>query len=106
LTTARLSVRVGDALGAVEILNGRMPPEMERRAKSFAGELLLPSEAAAETWRRANCPDRGEALAAVVGSLQRRFRVPKPVAAWKLEHGALLRGVDLKAQLDEIAPNR
>ena len=56
----------GHALSAIEILNSRMPPDMERRARSFAGEFLLPSDAAAECWRLANLPDRGEELAGVV----------------------------------------
>lgn len=96
----------GHALSAVEILNSRMPPYMEQRAKSFAGELLLPYEDAAECWRLASCPDHVDGLEGVVKFLQRRFKVPKAVAAWKLEHGAQRQGVDLKAPLDEIAPDR
>lgn len=96
----------GHALSAVEILNSRMPPYMEQRAKSFAGEFLLPYADAAECWRLASYPDHVEGLEVVVKFLQRHFGVTKAVAAWKLEHGAQRQGVDLKAQLDEIAPVR
>jgi len=96
----------GHALSAVEVLNSKMPPGIERRAKSFAGELLLPYVAAAEAWTRAGRPRNLEGLEAIASALTKHFHVPKAVAVWKLEHGLLRQGIDLKTLLDAIAPNR
>lgn len=96
----------GHALGAVEVLGGRMPADIERRAKSFAGELLLPSAAAADVWFAADQPQSHKEVVAVLRSLQTRFRVPRSVAAWKLEHGLQRHGVDIKQLLDTAAPFR
>ncbi len=96
----------GHALGAIEILNSRMPLDMEQRAKSFAGELLLPTSAAVEAWRLAGCPRSLDELKVVVRSLGEQFSVTKSVATWKLEHGAQRQGTDLKVQLDAIDPYR
>ena len=76
----------GHALGAVEILNSRMPIEIEQRAKSFAGELLAPTEAVSTIWRDRGTPRSLKALKTLVLHLQRAFGVTKAVAAWKLQH--------------------
>jgi Zn-dependent peptidase ImmA (M78 family) len=96
----------GHALGAVDILNSRMPPDVERRAKSFAGELLLPSATAAEAWRLAHCPASLVELTELVQSLANDFEVTRSVAAWKLDHAARQQGKNLEALLDQIAPHR
>ena len=96
----------GHALGAVEILNSRMPLDIERRAKSFAGELLLPAEVAAEEWRRQGAPRSLTGLKKLVRELQERFGVSDSVAAWKLEHGLQRRDIDVSVLLDVIAPAR
>src|ERR1019366_3575730 len=44
------------ALSAIEVLKARMPAGVEQRAKSFAGEFLLPSHVAAEHWLVADRP--------------------------------------------------
>ncbi len=96
----------GHALSAVEILNGKMPLDIERRAKSFAGEFLLPSEAAIEAWRRGDCPRAIEGLKKVINVLQETYGVTSSVAAWKLDHGLQREDLDVGALLDMIAPER
>ncbi|BBU63213.1 hypothetical protein MSC49_31480 [Methylosinus sp. C49] len=96
----------GHALGAVDVLNSRMPLDIERRAKSFAGELLLPSAAAAEIWRLAKSPVSRRELDAVVSTLENQFEVTRSVAAWKLDHGTQRQGVNLEVLLDQIARYR
>lgn len=96
----------GHALSAVEVLNGRMPLEVERRAKAFAGEFLLPSRVAADTWMRANSPRSHDGLRECLRQLSQRYGVTQSVAAWKLEHGLHHRDIDLRALLDGIVPQR
>jgi len=96
----------GHALSAIEILNSRMPPDIERRAKSFAGEIMLPSNAAVETWRHEGSPRSLEGLKGVVKTLETDFDVTRSVATWKLEHGLSQQGIDLSVLLDAIAPYR
>ncbi|MGU3422928.1 ImmA/IrrE family metallo-endopeptidase [Methylobacterium sp. D54C] len=96
----------GHALGAVDVLGGRMSTDIERRAKSFAGEFLLPSTAAAEAWFAAGQPRSKEGVVALLNSLQARFRVPRSVAAWKLDHGLQRREIDLSQLLDSAPPYR
>jgi Zn-dependent peptidase ImmA (M78 family) len=96
----------GHALGAVDVLNGRMPPDIEKRAKSFAGELLLPASAAYERWRSDGEPRERHAVERLIDRLRKAFRVPKSVAAWKLEHGLQRNNVDLSRLLDTIVPHR
>ena len=101
-----LLVDRGHALSAVDILNSRMPLDAERRAKAFAGELLLPGRVAADIWERSNHPRSKEDLTAFLANLGTRYGVPRSVAAWKLEHGLHDRDIDLRAILDIVAPNR
>jgi IrrE N-terminal-like domain len=96
----------GHALSAVDILNSRMPQAIERRAKSFAGELLLPSSVAVEIWEAAQAPRSLEGLMAVIATLQTDFGVTRSVATWKLDHGLQRRDIDLTVLLDTIAPFR
>lgn len=96
----------GHALSAVEVLNSRMPLTIERRARAFAGELLLPSMAAVEVWEAAQAPKSREGLFEVIKSLRVQFGVTTSVASWKLDHGLKRRDVDLSVLLDAIAPFR
>jgi Zn-dependent peptidase ImmA (M78 family) len=93
-------------LTAVEVLHSRMPLDIERRARAFAGEFLLPGSVAANLWQKAKGPRSLDELDKFVGVLCRDFGVTKNVAAWKLEHGLHKVDVDLRVLLDAVAPNR
>ncbi len=93
-------------MSAVEVLKSRMPLGVEQRAKSFAGEFLLPSKAAAGAWFEAGRPHGHDEVEQVVAELARRFAVTRSVAAWKLEHGLVAYDVELSAILDAVAPRR
>lgn len=93
----------GRAVSAVDVLMSRMPVAVEQRAKSFAGEFLLPSRTAARAWEDAGHPDHRAGLRDVLIALERAFRVPRAVASWKLDHGLQYRGIDLSAQLDALS---
>ena len=94
------------ALSAVEVLKARMPVGVEQRAKSFAGEFLLPTISAAAAWVEAGRPFGQSEIKQVVIDLTERFGVTRSVAAWKLEHGAALQDIELSAVLDAVAPYR
>jgi hypothetical protein len=94
------------ALSAVEVLRARMPVGIEQRAKSFAGEFLLPTHLAAWHWRDAGRPDSRAELAALVKELADTYQVTRSVAAWKIEHAAREFHVDLGVVLDAVAPRR
>jgi Zn-dependent peptidase ImmA (M78 family) len=96
----------GHTLTAVDVLNSRMPLEVERRAKAFAGELLLPSRIAADIWQQAGGPKSQDDLRDCLRQLCKRYGVTQSVAAWKLEHGLHHRDIDLRAQLNAIVPQR
>lgn len=95
-------------LSAVEVLRSRMPAGVEARARAFAGELLLPTSAAAFIWQAAGSPLDEEALRKVLRELVERFGVSFSVAAWKVEHGAAYgqERFRLRAALDALVPNR
>ncbi|WP_373852123.1 ImmA/IrrE family metallo-endopeptidase [Bradyrhizobium sp.] len=93
-------------LTAIEVLHSRMPLDIERRAKAFAGELLLPGIVAAELWEKAKSPRSLVELDKFISELCRDFGVTKSVAAWKLEHGLHKKDIDLRVLLDAVAPNR
>lgn len=91
------------AVSAVDVLMSRMPVAVEQRAKSFAGEFLLPSRTASRVWDDLGNPRHREGLREVLGALEAEFSVPRAVASWKLDHGLQFRGVDLSAQLDALS---
>jgi hypothetical protein len=93
-------------LSAVDILNGRMPVEAEQRARAFAGEFLLPGRVAADNWFRVGQPLSPKELSRFMRNLGSRYRVPRSVVAWKLEHGLRPYNIDIWHQLDAIVPNR
>lgn len=94
------------AVSAIEVLKARMPAGVEARARAFAGELLLPTEAAARAWNHAGRPTNFEDVRKIVSDLSEEFKVTWSVAAWKLQHGAGFYGWDLESVLDLVAPYR
>lgn len=84
-----LLVDRGRHLTVADVQGGRMPKAPEQRANAFAAELLLPREAAAETYRRL------EGLEVTFNRLMQQYRVSKTLAARQLlnheaERGPLL----------------
>ena len=101
-----LLVDRGHALGAVDILHGRMPLAIEQRARAFAAAVMLPAKAAAEVWDRV-APDLSkQGVSSVLSRLTRRFGVTTSIAAWQLEHGLHGQIPNLGFLLDQIAPQR
>ncbi|MCE4512808.1 ImmA/IrrE family metallo-endopeptidase [Xanthomonas hortorum] len=96
----------GHTIGAVDVLNGRVPRAMEQRAKAFAAELLLPARSAADAWNDRGRKSDDRSLRGVLEYLRRKYGVTKAVAAWKLEHRLKQSEVDLSSSLDRIAPSR
>ncbi len=94
------------ALSAVDILNSRMPRDVERRAKAFAGELLLPGRVAADIWIREGRPSGLQDLDLFIKRLTRTYGITRSVAAWKLEHGLHRQNIDLSTVLDIVVPMR
>lgn len=95
-----------NALGAVEVLRSRMPKVIEQRAKAFAGELLLPTEAAMNAWRDAHRPMNASDLDELLQKLCDEYTVSKSVASWKVQHGARELGAHLAQTLDIVVPRR
>lgn len=96
----------GHAVSAVDVLRSRMPISREQRAKSFAGEFLLPSGTAASAWFGADRPKDVKRLDDLLSDLMQRFGVTRSVAAWKLDHGLQYHEIDLGPTLDAIARYR
>ncbi len=96
----------GHALSAVDVLGGRMPNDIERRAKAFAGEFLLPGRVAADIWFGADQPTKVHDLKPFLERLRKKYSVTLTVAAWKLDHGLRRHGIDLGYVLDLIVPGR
>lgn len=96
----------GHALSAIEVLKARMPAGVEQRAKSFAGEFLLPTHIAGRHWHEAGRPGNRTELNALVQELVDTYLVTRSVAAWKVEHAARDYDVDLAVVLDAVAPRR
>lgn len=96
----------GHALSAVDVLDSRMPNDVEARAKSFAGELLLPGRVAADVWIRLDLAPSDESIDRCLKKLQGTYGVTRSVAAWKLDHGLRTHDVDLTFWLNTAAPNR
>lgn len=94
------------AVSAIDVLMSRMPVFVERRAKSFAGEFLLPSRTAFRWWEDMGSPhDRGS-LGAVLFRLEQDFNVPRTVSSWKLDHGLQFHDIDLRHELHALTPWR
>ncbi|WP_082454458.1 MULTISPECIES: ImmA/IrrE family metallo-endopeptidase [unclassified Frigoribacterium] len=69
-----------EALPAAEVLGGRANPRVERRARAFAAELLIPRSTAREAFDVSQ--DRGDIMIAV-RELSRRYGVSLEIAAWQ-----------------------
>ena len=94
------------ALGAVEVLQSRMPVAIEQRARAFAAEFLLPTQLAARKWDDANRPLDRCGLEDILDRLCDQFKISKSVASWKLEHGARQYGANVQRMLALIVPQR
>jgi len=95
------------ALSAIEVLKARIPLSIEQRAKSFAGEFLLPTQVAGRHWQDAGQPTNRTELDKLMQILISQYGVTRSVAAWKVEHAAARHfGVDLNVILDAVAPRR
>ncbi len=94
------------AVSAVDVLKSRMPVGVEQRAKSFAGELLLPSRTAAFRWEALGRPNDREGLRRVLLDLEGEFKIPRAVSTWKLDHGLQFWGVDLSRLLASLSRYR
>lgn len=93
----------GHAISAVDVLKSRMPVAIEQRAKSFAGELLLPARTAARRWEDMGAPRDRDGLRHVLREIEREFVVPRAVATWKLDHGLQQRDLDLSGMLASLS---
>jgi hypothetical protein len=91
---------------AVDVLKGRMSPALESRAQSFAGEMLLPTKAAASIWEKHGRPRHAAGLEAVLSEAVETYQITRSVAAWKVEHAAIAADVDLHAVLYTLARYR
>jgi Zn-dependent peptidase ImmA (M78 family) len=83
------------ALPAVEVLGGRVPPDVERRANAFAAELLLPRSRAREVSRqhlgRSTTPDaRKSQVQRLVDQLADEFDVSHETVAWHVNNSDAL----------------
>lgn len=74
-----------DSLPLAEVLGGRANESVERRARAFAVELLLPRETAALAY--ATSPESPEE---VVASLVDDYGVSREVAAWQIRNSAIM----------------
>ncbi len=93
-------------LSAIDVLNSRMPRDIEQRAKAFAGEFLLPARVASESWKQAGKPTSISELNRFLDKTGRKYGVSKVVASFKLDHGAYHENLDLSHALDLAVPNR
>ena len=101
-----LIVDGANALSAVDVLGGLMPPMVEQRARAFGAQFLLPSQAAAQVWIDLGRHRSRSGLSATLDRLCQLYNVTHSVAAWKLEHGARAFGENLEAMLKSIVPRR
>lgn len=102
-----LLVDAEHTLSAVDILGGRMPSQIEQRARAFAAEFLLPSEQAANIWIREGSPLQPDGVRRVIRTLCRTHSVAASVAAWQLEHGVTpYHQAILSKILDQVVPQR
>lgn len=67
-------------LPVAEVLNGRTPEALEKRARAFAAELLLPREAAAHYVRMKS------QIIEAVDSLNRDYGVSKELVCWQIQN--------------------
>ena len=93
------------ALPAVEVLGGRVPQDVEKRANAFAAELLLPRSRAREITRKqlesADTEEtRQAAIEAALDDLAQRFEVSHETAAWQIRNSTVLP----EAQADSLQP--
>jgi len=100
-----LLVDTEGALPAVEVLGGRVPPDVEKRANAFAAELLLPRARAREMTRghlecAATEEARRSAITDALNDLAQRFDVSHETAAWQVSNSTDLP----EGQADRLQP--
>jgi hypothetical protein len=95
-----------EALGAVDILDGRMPLLVEQRARAFAAAFLLPSEASEQVWSQSGGPRTRDGISKVIRRLTHKYGVTTSVAAWQLEHGLRGQDAEIVFLLDQMSPQR
>ena len=83
-------------LPMAEVLGGMTPSILEKRARAFAAEFLLPQAAAIEVLKA------GSSVRETIGVVSDRFRVSREVAAWQIQNSPDLLSMP-KSDQDEIA---
>lgn len=78
---AHLLLDRGDALLAAEVFGGSTPLILEKRARAFAAEFLLPRRAASRSVAESTSLDEA------VETLRRTFDVSQEVAYWQIKNG-------------------
>jgi Zn-dependent peptidase ImmA (M78 family) len=78
---AHLLLDRGRGLLAAEVFGGSTPVRLERRARAFAAELLLPREVASRALAHAS------SLKHASGELEERYGVSRQVVGWQLKNG-------------------
>jgi hypothetical protein len=91
----KLADREG-GLPMAEVLGGMTPSILEKRARAFAAEFLLPQAAAIEVLKN------GNSVRETIGVVSDRFRVSREVAAWQIQNSPDLLSRP-KSDQDEIA---
>jgi hypothetical protein len=94
------------ALGAVEVLQSKMPVAIERRARAFAPEFLLPTFIAGQFWQQFGSRTDQEGVLTLLNHLCYTFKVSRSVASWKIQYAAREHGYNLEKILDAIVPQR
>ena len=94
-----LLVDTEDALPAVEVLGGRVAPDLEQRANAFAAEFLLPRGAAgraaeAELAYVRTADARRHAIEGAIKSLNADYAVSFETAAWQIKNSGRLSDTD------------
>ena len=94
------------ALGAVDILDGRMPLAVEQRARAYAAEFMLPAETAVSMWRSSRHRVTTAGVESILQLLQETFNVTRIVARNQLEHGLNGSEPNTAFVLDQLVPRR
>lgn len=73
----------GDTLPVAEVLNGNSPERLEKRARAFAAELLLPREAAAQLIQKA------QSLEESITQLSNTYRVSEKLVTLQIKNSSI-----------------
>lgn len=97
---AHLLVDRQAALPLAEVLGGRTSESVEKRARAFAAELLLPRSLAAQEFLGHN----GN-YADAIGSIRKRFGVSGEIIAWQVKNSESFVPFEGLEQLSELVPD-